>query len=116
MYNGGGIKTTVVVSIIIEDHPLKTIYINNGSDPGIRITPSDSLSYVPLQFLVDGKYSKKSFQSQTIFDKSSKDDNNKISVDVWKYVQTARQLKICSTTFTNKPLCFLRLTIKVQEK
>ncbi|XP_076804673.1 uncharacterized protein LOC143448710 isoform X2 [Clavelina lepadiformis] len=51
-YNGGGSEAMVSVAIIIEDHPDKTIYLNDGSTSGVEFSSADSLSYVPLQFLV----------------------------------------------------------------
>ena len=50
-YDGGGGLYLIPVALILEDHPPAAILLN-----GSRIvSPNESLSQIPLQFLVDGK-------------------------------------------------------------
>ena len=50
-YDGLGGTYLVPVALMLEDHPSQTVTLDGSS----RVTSSDPLSKVPLQFLVDGK-------------------------------------------------------------
>ncbi|XP_009858952.2 uncharacterized protein LOC100180926 [Ciona intestinalis] len=51
-YNGGGRDTLVTVALVIEDHPSTTITVDRGNGNVVTKTPSDTLSYVSLQYIV----------------------------------------------------------------